>query len=210
MTALELAFKMASVTEVRSKQRAVIEFLLAENQCITYIHRRLQNVYGDLALDKSTVSRWARRLSSSQGRADLSDLPRVGRPHTAVTPAMLECTDTIIRGDRRITIKHLAALLDVGSADKLVHQLEYSKVCFRWVRRHKNANELLILHDDARPHTSLRTRQELTNLQLTVLPHPPYSTDLAPSDFHLFGPMKDALLGKPTWMMGEVIDEAKR
>jgi len=28
-----------------------------------------------------------------------------------------------------------------------------------------------------------------------VLPHPPYSPDLVPSDFHLFGPLKDALHG---------------
>jgi hypothetical protein len=28
-----------------------------------------------------------------------------------------------------------------------------------------------------------------------VLPHPPYSPDLAPSDFHLFGALKDAILG---------------
>jgi hypothetical protein len=27
----------------------------------------------------------------------------------------------------------------------------------------------------------------------TVLPHPPYNPDLAPSDFNLFGPMKDGL-----------------
>jgi hypothetical protein len=29
----------------------------------------------------------------------------------------------------------------------------------------------------------------------TVLPHSPYSPDLAPSDFHLFGSLKDALCG---------------
>ena len=28
-----------------------------------------------------------------------------------------------------------------------------------------------------------------------MLPHPPYSPDLAPSDFHLFGPLNDALRG---------------
>jgi histone-lysine N-methyltransferase SETMAR len=28
-----------------------------------------------------------------------------------------------------------------------------------------------------------------------VLPHPPYSPDLAPPDFHLFGSLKDALRG---------------
>ena len=28
-----------------------------------------------------------------------------------------------------------------------------------------------------------------------MLPHPLYSPDLAPSDFHIFGPLKDALCG---------------
>jgi hypothetical protein len=46
---------MQSVSNVHSKQRAVIEFLLAENESITNIHRRLTNVYGDMAVDKSTV-----------------------------------------------------------------------------------------------------------------------------------------------------------
>ena len=30
---------------------------------------------------------------------------------------------------------------------------------------------------------------------LTELPHPPYSPYLAPSDFHLFGPLKDVVRG---------------
>ena len=59
---------MASVTEVRSKQRAVIEFLLAENQSITGIHRRLQNIYGDLAVDKSTLSYWMRSFFAPYNR----------------------------------------------------------------------------------------------------------------------------------------------
>jgi hypothetical protein len=71
---------MESVSDVSSKQRAVIEFLLAEN-AITNIHRSLTNVYGDMAVDKSTVSSWANRLASSeQGQGNVSDLPRSGRP----------------------------------------------------------------------------------------------------------------------------------
>jgi transposase len=74
----------------RSKQRAVIEFLLAENESITNIHRRLTNVYGDMAVDKSTVSRWVKRLASpEQGQGNVSDLQRSGRPSTAVTPATM-------------------------------------------------------------------------------------------------------------------------
>jgi hypothetical protein len=36
-------------------------------------------------------------------------------------------------------------------------------------------------------------------LKWDVLPHPPYSPDLAPSDYHLFGPMKGFLGGKRFW-----------
>jgi hypothetical protein len=76
---------------VYSKQRAVIEFLLAENESITDIHRRLTNIYGDMAVDKSTVSRWAKRLASSeQGQGNVSDLLLSGHPSTAVMPATMQ------------------------------------------------------------------------------------------------------------------------
>jgi hypothetical protein len=54
----------------------------------------------------------------------------------------------------------------------------------------------LLQHDNARPHTSLKTVEHIVNLGWTVLLHPPYSPDLAPSDFRLFGPMKDGLRGQ--------------
>ena len=53
----------------------------------------------------------------------------------------------------------------------------------------------MIQHNIARPHTSLRTQEAITKFGWTVLPHPPYSPDLVPSYFHLFGPLKDALRG---------------
>jgi hypothetical protein len=63
---------MESASDVRSKQRAVIEFLLAENETSESIHMRLRKVYGDIAVDKSIVSLWAKRLASSeQGRDTL-------------------------------------------------------------------------------------------------------------------------------------------
>jgi hypothetical protein len=54
---------MESVSDVRSKQRAVFEGLfwgVAENKSITNIHKRLTNVFGDMAVDKSSVSHWAK------------------------------------------------------------------------------------------------------------------------------------------------------
>jgi histone-lysine N-methyltransferase SETMAR len=54
---------------------------------------------------------------------------------------------------------------------------------------------MLLQHDNACPHTSLRTQEHITKMAWMVLPHPPYSTDLAPSDFHFFGSLEDALHG---------------
>ena len=44
----------------------------------------------------------------------------------------------------------------------------------------------VILHQvNARPHTSLVTCKKLLELSWEVMPHPPHSPDVAPSDYHL-------------------------
>ncbi|PNF18261.1 hypothetical protein B7P43_G16306 [Cryptotermes secundus] len=48
----------SSAMSTRVKQRAVFEFLTAEKVTPTEIHRRLKAVYGDDAVDRSTVNRW--------------------------------------------------------------------------------------------------------------------------------------------------------
>ena len=59
----------------RLKQRAVTEFLSAENVKPAEIHRRLQAVYGENTLNRTTVNRWAIKF-----RANIVDQPRSGRP----------------------------------------------------------------------------------------------------------------------------------
>uniref|UniRef100_A0A4W6C880 Histone-lysine N-methyltransferase SETMAR n=1 Tax=Lates calcarifer TaxID=8187 RepID=A0A4W6C880_LATCA len=49
---------------------------------------------------------------------------------------------------------------------------------------------VILHHDNARPHTAAQTVQTINELGWELFPHPPYSPDLAPSDFHLFGPLK--------------------
>ena len=54
----------------------------------------------------------------------------------------------------------------------------------------------VIFHqDDTRRHTSLVTRKKLLELGWGVMPHPPYSPDLAPSDYHLFRSLQNHLNG---------------
>ena len=44
----------------------------------------------------------------------------------------------------------------------------------------------------ARPHTA----ETLRKLKFEGMALPPYSPDLSPSDYHLFGPLKEALRGR--------------
>jgi len=53
----------------------------------------------------------------------------------------------------------------------------------------------VLLHDNARPHTASHTVETINHLGFEVLEHPAYSPDLTPSDYHLFGPLKNALQG---------------
>ena len=49
----------------------------------------------------------------------------------------------------------------------------------------------VIFHQgNARPHTSLVTRKKLLELGWEVMPHPPYSSNLASSNYHLFRSLK--------------------
>jgi hypothetical protein len=61
--------------------------------------------------------------------------------------------------------------------------------------RGRLSENALFLHDSPRPHTVACTRKTLQVLKFEVLDHPAYSPDLAPSDFHIFGPLKVAVRG---------------
>jgi histone-lysine N-methyltransferase SETMAR len=79
---------------------------------------------------------------------------------------------------------------NVRYSEMLVKEL---KPAMRSKRRGLLSKRVLLLHDSARPHTAAHTVDTLSALKFEVLKHPPYRPDLAPSDFHLFGPMKEHL-----------------
>ncbi|KAL1474652.1 hypothetical protein MTO96_020541 [Rhipicephalus appendiculatus] len=79
-----------------------------------------------------------------------------------------------------------------------------------------------LLQDNAPVHNSHVAQMEARCCGFEILPHPPYSPDLAPSDFHLFPTMKSYLKGKhfpddetlisevTTWLLEQPVDFYKR
>jgi len=59
-------------------------------------------------------------------------------------------------------------------------------------KRNRNVTKgVLFLHDNAPAHRALATQKKLAYLGFQCLDHPPYSPDLAPSDYHLFPRLKN-------------------
>jgi plasmid stabilization system protein ParE len=123
----------------------------------------------------SSVRRWVKRFKD--GNTDIADQPRCGRPRTAATERNKQKVDELIRQDKRITVRETAAQLGVG---------------------HHTVQKVMEIYDVGKfvPFgfpVSYGYRGTQNGWEL--LSHPPYSPDLAPSDYHLFGPLKDRLRG---------------
>ena len=91
-------------------------------------------------------------------------------------------------------------LLDFLPKGETINSARYQetlKKLMRSIRRKRpGLQDVILHHDNARPHTAIATAAAIAAKGWSVLPHPAYSPDLAPSDFHLFGPLKDYLRGQ--------------
>jgi len=64
---------------------------------------------------------------------------------------------------------------------------------------------VLFHHDSAPARTSALAKAKLVELGYELLPHPPYSPDLAPCDFFLFPNLKKSLAGQKFASNEEVV-----
>ena len=66
------------------------------------------------------------------------------------------------------------------------------------------ADDWVLQNDNTPAHTVLSIRELLAKKNIPILPHPPYSPDLAPCDFYLFSKLKSKLKGHHFWTMENI------
>ena len=108
-----------------------------------------------------------------------------------------------------------ALLTDYLPKDKTINAEYYSsllvqlKEILKEKLHGKFAKGVLFFHNNTPAHQALATQKKLAYLAFQCLDHPPYSPDLAPSDYHVFPRLKKQLKGGHFSSDAEVIAATK-
>ena len=82
------------------------------------------------------------------------------------------------------------------TAERYQQKLMQSNRALMKFKRPQNAkrhDKVIFQHDNAPSHVAKVVKETLEALNWDVPPHPPYSRDIAPSDYHLFRSMAHGL-----------------
>lgn len=94
-----------------------------------------------------------------------------------------------------LLIKVMAKGTTINS-ERYCEVLEELYHAIREKRSGRLVRKVLLLHDNAKPHTAKKTVEKIKDLKFELVSHPPYSPDLAPSDYFLFKNLKNELRGQ--------------
>ena len=90
---------------------------------------------------------------------------------------------------------------------KLLNDLNKKHMSKRRSQKHLGA---FLIHDGASSHTSKLATKHLEEIKIETLQHPPYSSDLSPCDYAIFGSLKEKLRGQRFDTLQNLQSEAKR
>ena len=159
--------------------RKVLIFFFHSKKTAAEAHRELQKVYGDAVLSETTCRDWFCRFKD--GDFNVDDHPREGRSKTFKDADVIYYEQ--LKPNETITGELYGTQLMSLSQTLREKRPQYDQ-------RHE---KVILQHDNARPHVAKPVKTYLETLKWKVRPHPPYSPDIAPSDYYLFRSMAHGL-----------------
>ena len=146
---------------------------------MTEAYLELQKVYRDAAPSETTSRDWFSHFKD--GDFDVDDRPREGRPKTfedadVIYYELLKPNETITGERYRTQLMRLNRAL-----------------CQKRPQYEQRHEKVILQHDNAQPHVAKPFKNYLETLKWEILPHPPYSPDIALSDYYFFRSMAHGL-----------------
>ena len=188
------------------------EYKLSEKPNAAETARRINKAWGESTVGESTVR--TRFAEFKNGNEDLAHQQGAVRPKEIDRQAVLEAIEETPSSTTRMLADDFEC--SHTAIENILHELGKVWKKTRWVpheltqgqkNKRMNCAQTLLdrqeevpfldqLDDNAKPHRSNVTNAKVRELGWDRLDHPPYSPDLAPSDFHLFRSLQHFLKGK--------------
>ena len=118
------------------EQRINLKFLVRLGKTPTETFNLLQEVYGDATMSRTRIFEWHKRFR--EGREDVEDDPKCGRPTTSRTNENVERVREKVRNDCHLTVRMIADELSMNSERVwkiITEDLGMRKVCAKMVPR---------------------------------------------------------------------------
>jgi len=91
----------------KSEQHCAIKLCVKLGESTTVTYEKLQRAYGEHSLSRTQVFRWHK--SFLEGREQVEDKPCAGRPSTSKTDNNVERVRSLVRSDRRLTLRMISS-----------------------------------------------------------------------------------------------------
>ncbi|GBN04084.1 Putative uncharacterized protein FLJ37770 [Araneus ventricosus] len=123
-------------------QRVNIKFCFKLDNTATETHEMLVEVYGVEAVSKKCVFEWFKRFRD--GKEDVEDEPRSGRPPTSTTPDNIERERRMLADDRRLSLRMIAEEMKISldSVSNIIHEhlQKRKKKIYAFPTLHRSSN----------------------------------------------------------------------
>jgi len=116
------------------EQCCAIKFCVKLGESATVSYEKIQRGYGEYSLSRSQVFRW--HMSFLEGQEQVEDEPRAGRPSTSKADGNVERVRSLVRSDRRWTLRIISSELNLNwftVHQILTQDLDVRKVCTKMV-----------------------------------------------------------------------------
>jgi len=116
------------------EQRCAIKFCVKLGESATVTYEKLKRAYGEHSLSRAQVFRWHK--SFLEGREQVEDELSAGRPSTSKTEDNVERVRSLVKSDRRLTLRMISSELNLNRFTVyqiLTQDLDMRNVCTKMV-----------------------------------------------------------------------------